>query len=140
MSLQSLLPDLPLRTNWKGRKWRLWRLAVAMVTFLSSLIYMSFNLSSPTTNRDILANKRIPFCTDFNIDTIFKSLDSSVHLDDHMYTNDEVSDFVCGVVHHNMNLTAKLNCSTTIDSRYHDLRPVSSNVRQIRYYFALDLH
>lgn len=87
MSLQYLLPALPLRTNWKGRTWRLWRLAVAAVAFLSlPLIYMSFNLSSPTSIGDIPTNKRMIFCTNSNPDTLFESLDSSVHLGDHVYT------------------------------------------------------
>lgn len=40
----------------------------------------------------------------------------------------------------NMNLTAKLDCSTNIDSRCHGLRPLKFDIRQIKYYFVQDLH
>lgn len=60
--------------------------------------------------------------------------------DSHIYTHQEVSSFVCSIMRHQMSLTAKLDCTATIDSRYKHLRPLPSSNPRIHYFFALDLH
>ncbi|KAJ5155951.1 alpha-1-3-mannosyltransferase CMT1 [Penicillium capsulatum] len=58
----------------------------------------------------------------------------------HIYTHQEVSNFVCSIVHHQMNVTVGLECASSASSRYEHLQPAQSSKPKIHYFFALDLH
>ncbi|KAJ5161561.1 hypothetical protein N7492_006953 [Penicillium capsulatum] len=58
------------------------------------------------------------------------------------YTPEEIQDFVCSIINHDMEDSAQLLCGLTISPRYQPLLvPEKTLARpKIRYFFALDLH
>ncbi|KAJ5767839.1 hypothetical protein N7533_000422 [Penicillium manginii] len=106
----------------------------------SSSSSSSSSLSSPSIMDLATQTRNQSQCIDFDPAPIAEKLNSAIKLEKNTYNNADISEFVCSIMHHDMNLTAKLDCAASIDSRYNHLRPSPSASPQIQYYFALDLY
>ena len=117
------------------------RLTMAMVALLLMVYtYMDFTTPSSAMTAELLNVERGSWsCDGLNIAQVTRKL----HLNyghEHVYTYDEVSEFACSMLHHQMNATAGLKCASKPDSRYNHLRPAHESKPKVHYFFALDLH
>lgn len=60
-------------------------------------------------------------CAEFDPQNSLEKLQKSSK-EENTFSNMEVEELSCSIIHHNMTLTAQLDCSSTIDSRYDHLR------------------
>ncbi|KKZ63102.1 hypothetical protein EMCG_00312 [[Emmonsia] crescens] len=104
-------------------------------------IYSRQRTSSSSPVNGIRINNITDSCANFNPADVSSNLHSGMG-EGRSRTLEEIHDFVCSIMNHDMNVTAKLDCPATIDSRYNDLRiqEASLSRSQIQYFFALDLH
>ncbi|OAX84050.1 hypothetical protein ACJ72_01585 [Emergomyces africanus] len=109
--------------------------------FLIVYIYSRQRTSSSSASNDIQIKHNIGSCGGFNPANVSDELNSIIG-ESRSRTNQEIHEFVCSIMNHDMSLTAKLDCPVAIDQRYRDLRiqPVILAHSQIQFYFALDLH
>lgn len=135
-----LLYSLDLKMNRIPSRQHLIKLAVALAT----LLLMGHIYAELTTPLSVMRTRSIQIrngtgsCDGLDALQI-EPLQEGMS-DSHTYTHQEVSTFVCSIMHHQMNLTAKLDCSATIASRYKHLQPAPSSNPKVHYFFALDLH
>ncbi|OJD15368.1 hypothetical protein AJ78_04373 [Emergomyces pasteurianus Ep9510] len=103
--------------------------------------YSKQGTSSSFVRNGIQTEHKMGSCADFNPAVVSDKLHSIIGKS-RSHTNEEVHEFVCSIMNHDMNLTAKLDCPVTIDQRYEDLRiqQVFLSRPRIQFYFALDLH
>ncbi|CAI7611749.1 unnamed protein product [Penicillium pancosmium] len=78
-------------------------------------------------------------CADFDPQDLLERLHKSSK-EENTFNNTEVEEISCSIIHHNMTLTAQLDCSSIIDPRYDHLRPTSTLQPKVQYFFALDLY
>ncbi|KAI9374890.1 cryptococcal mannosyltransferase 1-domain-containing protein [Aspergillus egyptiacus] len=136
------LASLGSKMNMSIMPRHLLRLAAAMgALLLLAFLHMNFNGEPSPMTEAVRSSNKTALCTDFDPALVSEKLHSLIEHGGHAYTNDEISDFVCTIMNHRMDLTAKLDCSTIISSRYEHLQRLPSTSRpQIQYFFALDLH
>ncbi|RDK47080.1 hypothetical protein M752DRAFT_69607 [Aspergillus phoenicis ATCC 13157] len=133
----------------------LFRLTISTASFCFLLfLYISFEWSpsasdpsgfSASSYEDDLdaAIPAISACNGFNPATVADVLDATLTAKLPI-NGSAVDDFVCSIMTHDMNLSAKLDCPATISPRYADLPVRASNSffskPKIKYFFALDLY
>lgn len=148
--MESAIRMFGSRMNWRPTQRQLLQLAIATGGLMLTLwLYLNLSptlpsssttISTPSIMDQAIQTHNQSQCTDFDPAPVSEKLHSTIKLEKHTYNNEDISEFVCSIMKHDMNLTAKLDCAASIASRYDHLRLAPSTSPQIQYYFALDLY